>query len=163
LLREGLVMCHSRERAIVMPARTVLLPALLVTVTFLGAAPEPSPSQRPRRSWQDLVLFSESRPYLIRLHLHVDGRPFQTGWEESVEALFRFLDADGDGALNAKELGHAPSPEQFLQLRQGSSEVEPDAAPRKTEMAGAAGGKVTLPQFKAFYRKGQAAPLQVVW
>ena len=127
------------------------------------AAPHARPSARSEHEYQDLVLFGEARSYLVRLHLHVDGRPFQASWEESLGALFRYLDADGDGVLSAAELRRAPSPGQFVQILQGGSDLEPDAAPTLEEVAGAGKRAVTRDNFKAFYRKSKAAPLQVYW
>src|SRR5262245_46926645 len=77
---------------------------------------------------QDLVLFLNERPYLIRLHLQVNGRSFQTSWDETIGHLFRYLDVDGDGVLNAKEAALAPGNTQWVQLMNGTT-VEPDAAP----------------------------------
>ena len=112
---------------------------------------------------QDLVLFLESRPYLIRLHLQVKGRSFRTTWDESVSHLFRYLDKDGDGCLNKKEAALAPSKTQWVQLMTGTV-VEPDAAPEFGEFADSpAATKITRGHFLHYYRRSGAGALQVEW
>ncbi|HEY7155524.1 MAG TPA: EF-hand domain-containing protein [Gemmataceae bacterium] len=105
---------------------------------------------------QDLVLFLDARPYLIRLHLQVNGRSFQASWEETIDRLFRYLDVDGDGALDRKEANLAPSNAQWVQLMRGTV-VEPDAAPDFAAM------KVTREAFRRYYRHAGAGALQVEW
>src|SRR5205085_1145383 len=87
------------------------------------------------------------------------GQSFAAGWNCTVEHLFRFLDADGDGVLSKLEASHAPSVAQWQQMLQGA-EIDPDAAP-SFEALGARG--VTLEGFRAFYRQSPAGALQVDW
>ncbi len=110
---------------------------------------------------RDLVLFLDSRPYLIRLHLQVEGRSFQDSWEGTVEQLFRYLDVDGDGVLSPKEAALAPSIIQWAQLINGTP-IEPDAAPDFGSPKG--GGKgVTRARFLSFYLHSAAGALQIEW
>lgn len=110
---------------------------------------------------QDLLLLLDDRPYLIRLHLRIDGRSFHESWEGTIGQLFRYLDADGDGALSKKEAALAPSVTQWLQLMNGVP-VEPDAAP---DFAALAGGeketKATRQRFIDYYLRSPAGALQI--
>jgi Ca2+-binding EF-hand superfamily protein len=97
----------------------------------------------------------------VRLHLQVGGQPFPTSWNSTVEHLFRFLDADGNGVLSKLEASHAPSATQWQQMLQGL-EIDPDAAPSFEALGGGPRG-VTLESFRAFYRQSPAGALQVDW
>ena len=52
---------------------------------------------------QDFVLLTDARPLLVRLHVRLDGKPYQPLWDDFVKHLFRSLDKDGDGGLNREE------------------------------------------------------------
>src|SRR5690348_334097 len=115
-----------------MRASCVLFLFLAGAATLTLAAEQPAVVAGDSR---DLVMFLDSRPYLIRLHVQVEGRSFQDSWEGTVDQLFRYLDVDGDGVLNSKEAGLAPSIVQWAQLISGIP-VEPDAAPDFATLAG---------------------------
>ena len=59
---------------------------------------------------RDLIFFDETRPYRLRLHLRRDGRPADADFGDAFDRLFRYLDADGDGVLDAAELARARAP-----------------------------------------------------
>src|SRR5262245_7897036 len=110
----------------------------VISITFMVAsgtlAGEPkSPAPMPRDE-QDLVFFQANRPLRLRLHLQVAGKSFQSNWDEVTSQLFHFLDADGDGRLNAKEVEHAPSEAQLRQMIQGNPDLEADAAPKLSDL-----------------------------
>ncbi|MHB1422028.1 MAG: hypothetical protein ACYC3I_02290 [Gemmataceae bacterium] len=118
---------------------------------------------------QDLVLFQDARPYLIRLHLQINGKSFRGNWEESIAHLFRYLDVDGDGVLSSKEAALAPSKSQWVQLMTGAV-VEPDGAPEFPELAGSAPPLspprkvgITRENFSLYYRQSGAGALQIEW
>lgn len=69
--------------------------------------------QRPADDIQDFVFFAQSRPLLVRAHVRVDGKSYRAAWDEYVNNVLKFLDTDGDGVLNTKELERMP-PVQFL-------------------------------------------------
>ncbi len=112
---------------------------------------------------QDLVLFLEARPCLIRLHLQIRGRSFRQNWNETVGNLFRYLDVDRDGALSEKEAALAPSKSQWVQLMTGVN-VEPDSAPDFPDTTDwFAKKRITRSQFEVYYRDSGAGALQIEW
>lgn len=138
-----------------------------IVFIFLAAAAGPAVSAEKLAAVpgdaQDLVLFLDTRPYLIRLHLQVNGKSFQKSWDETVNHLFRYLDTDGDGTLDPKEAALAPSTAQWVQLM-GGTPVEPDSAPEFAALAGgAAEKKVTRENFLRYYRGAGAGALLVEW
>jgi len=138
---------------------------LLALSAVLAAALLVRPAAPPRSDpadAHDLIVMHGKRPYRIRIHLQVAGGPYQTGWNQQVARLFRFLDADGDGVLAKAEVGRAPSREQWRQLTSGQRTIEPDAAPNFKELSGDGRG-VRLGQLQAYYRASTAGPLQTSW
>lgn len=135
---------------------------IVLLVSAAGLAAADKPAAVPGDS-QDLVLFLDARPYRIRLHLQVHGKSFQKTWDETVAHLFRYLDADGDGALSPKEAAQAPSTTQWVQLMGGTT-VEPDSAPEFAALAGGADAKKVAPEaFQRYYRSAGAGALLVEW
>ena len=105
---------------VVGPLYLVLGPWSLVLGGWL-AGPTPWPADEPQavgRDAQDLVYLGEDRPYHIRLHVRVDGRPFrdafESAWQDYLRHLFRYLDRDGDGFLSPEEAARAPAPSALL-------------------------------------------------
>ncbi|HMF15134.1 MAG TPA: EF-hand domain-containing protein, partial [Gemmataceae bacterium] len=110
---------------------------------------------------QDLVFLHDARPYLLRIHLQSNGRPAQAEWNAYVDALFAFLDHDGDGVLSPRELAQAPSSAQFDQLLQGGK-IDPAPAPDFADVdVQPADGKVTREELRLYYRKHGAGPIHV--
>lgn len=146
-----------------MRASIVLVLGLVISTSLTLAGERPAPLRPVPGDVQDLVLLLEQRPYLIRLHVQINGRSFRGNWDESVAHLFRYVDVDGDGVLNAKEAALAPSKTQWVQLMNGTV-VEPDAAPEFAELVGSATAtKVTLQNFSTYYRNSGAGALQIEW
>jgi len=54
-------------------------------------------------SVQDVIFLGEDRPIVLRLHIAVGDRPFRSAWTDSVLALHKFLDRDGDGKVTKDE------------------------------------------------------------
>lgn len=141
----------------------IVLFVFVIAANLAGAAEQPASLRPVPGDSQDLVLFLDARPYLIRLHLQISGRSFRGNWDESIAHLFRYLDADGDGALSKKEAGLAPSKSQWVQLMTGIT-IEPDAAPEFAALAGSAKAtSVKLSFFSRYYRHAGGGALQIEW
>jgi Ca2+-binding EF-hand superfamily protein len=63
---------------------------------------------------QDVVFLGDKQPLLLRLHLMIDGKPFQAVHRAALEgylaALFTHLDGNGDGVLSEEEARRMPAP-----------------------------------------------------
>ena len=141
----------------------IVLFLFLIASNLAGATDQPASLRPVSGDAQDLVLFLDARPYLIRLHLQISGRSFRGNWDESIAHLFRYLDVDGDGALSKKEAALAPSKSQCVQLMTGLT-IEPDAAPEFAELAGGAKATIVkLPFFSRYYLHAGGGALQIEW
>jgi Ca2+-binding EF-hand superfamily protein len=113
--------------------RALLLAIFAGACACLAAADDPFPPTPPR-DVQDLVFLGESRPVLIRLHVLIDGKPFREAWDEYMQAVFQFVDYDGDGVLNEKEVQRVPKPDFLLQLFRGMSFTPAKTARQSPEL-----------------------------
>jgi Ca2+-binding EF-hand superfamily protein len=57
---------------------------------------------------QDLIIFTDSRPLLVRMHVKTDGKPFRQVWRDNLIRVFGELDRDLDGVLNKDEASRVP-------------------------------------------------------
>jgi Ca2+-binding EF-hand superfamily protein len=130
---------------------------LLLTLLSPAAAP-PAPAD----DSHDLVLLTEKRPFRIRFHLRIAGRPYQSDWNRQMGQLLRFLDADGDGRLSPAEARRAPSREQWRQLSGAAETLDPDAAPDFRELA-RGNSHATLQDLQSYYANSTGGPLQTSW
>jgi Ca2+-binding EF-hand superfamily protein len=122
----------------------------------LAAADTPPPAQpKAPADYQDLVYFAESRPLLIRVHTTVDGRALSAVWDDCVTKVFRYLDTNGDGFLDQKEIERAPTPDALFGTNLGSP--PPSVAQLDTD----GDGKVSRDELAAYYRRSGATPFQV--
>jgi Ca2+-binding EF-hand superfamily protein len=111
---------------------------------------------------QYLAYFAGTRPMLVKLHVEVDGRPFDAAWDEYIEALFKFLDRDGDGTLSAAEAARAPTAQELLQILRGNLFAPFNGADKDMRTFEADDeGKVSLEGFTNYYLKNGAGPVQV--
>jgi Ca2+-binding EF-hand superfamily protein len=146
--------------------KSLVCSLLLVTVAAgraiaAQAAGETADSPRPPQASdrgadiQDLIVWTDARPLLVRLHITVDGKPFRQVARDYLNRLFDELDRDKDGVLSKDEAMRAPpslnsSPFAFRQP------VRPqDLLAAK---AGEADGNVSRDAFLAFYERSDAAP-----
>jgi Ca2+-binding EF-hand superfamily protein len=116
---------------------------------------------------QDVVLLTDARPLLVRLHVRLDGKPYQPLWDDFVKHLFQSLDKDGDGGLNREEFERMPP----VQMLFGSGAALPGAGvvgisqgPPPTFAAVDANkdGKITPEELATLLRRQGGAPVQVV-
>jgi Ca2+-binding EF-hand superfamily protein len=139
-----------------------LLALTLMPWLFAGGQPRTEAVTPLAGDEQDLIFFHDSRPFLVRLHLQVDGRPFRALWDDYFDHLFRFLDYDGDDVLSRKELAQAPSLQQLLQQLHDPIAVDPGPAPDLAAVdLKPADGKVSREELAAYYRRVGAGPLQL--
>jgi Ca2+-binding EF-hand superfamily protein len=131
---------------------------LLVAAGLWAAASEDKPRPADERDVQDFVLLTDQRPVLVRLHIRIDGKPLQDAWEAFVETVFKSLDHDGDGVLNAEEAGRTP-PASILFSNNGQF-FDNVTYPTMNALDADRDGKVTLDELKAYYRKNGVSPLQ---
>jgi Ca2+-binding EF-hand superfamily protein len=144
--------------------RCKIVACIIIFVSGVSSFAEPPAAPKPvAQDEQELVFLQSSRPYRLRLHLQIQGESFQTQWARIVEAMFQYLDADGNGVLSAAELEHAPSPEQLRGLVQGSTELEAAPPPAMVEVTDNPKAGVTLEQLKSYYRRAGIAPWQAEW
>jgi Ca2+-binding EF-hand superfamily protein len=107
---------------------------------------------------QDVVFFAESRPVLIRLHLQMDGKPFEKVWEEYLAYIFKSLDANKDGVLSKEEAERAPLPQVLFG---GGNFVGDFNTPSLEQMDANKDGKVSLEELRDYYRHNGGPPFQV--
>jgi Ca2+-binding EF-hand superfamily protein len=142
------------------PWGVALLAALIVGLVACAVAAE---SGKQESDIQDLVFLGGRRPVLLRLHVQVDGRPYQAVWNEYVHALFQYLDRDGDGILTKDEGGRASSAVKVLErFRQPIFFPQGDWTAHFSDLdADPADGIVTEEELAGYYRRYGAGPLLI--
>ncbi len=83
--------------------------ALLAVVPRPTVADAPAAPQRPADPGEvddvlDLLYLAPARPYLFRLHVSIDGKPYTARWAERVLKVFQYLDKANDGVLTKEEV-----------------------------------------------------------
>jgi Ca2+-binding EF-hand superfamily protein len=120
--------------------------------------PAPADDRTPvGRDVQDLIFFGDDWPVLIRLHVRVDGLPYQdafeTAWQDYLKHLFHYLDRDGDGFLSPQEAERAPTPALLLPgTWSGESGTPVNFAFNFQALDTNGDGKVSLEELAAYYR-----------
>ena len=139
--------------------------ALLGAVPWLTAADPPrNPDPGGSDDVADLLFLTEGRPYVFRLHLFIDGKPYSVLWAEQVLKVFNYLDRDGDGVLSKEEVGLAPAASQLAQMFRGVpyATVAFNDGSLFAEMDADRDGKVTPAEFLAYYRRTAAGSVQLI-
>ncbi len=111
-----------------------------------------------------MVFLGEARPVFLRLHVRLDGKPIQTGWDGVIKYLFDYLDVNRDGVLSKEEAERAPTRELLLGglLGRGRGGVGGGAGSISlADLDTDKDGKVTLAELSAYYRKKGFEPFQV--
>jgi Ca2+-binding EF-hand superfamily protein len=145
------------------PALLFLAAAALFVAAGAPAADQPKAPPAPAADdAHDFVFLGESRPVLVRLHVHLDGRSLQAAWDDCIDYLFRYLDVNNDGVLTKEELERAPTADQLSGGARGFAAFGGGpAAGLKLEAVDSDGdGKVTRAELAAYYRKSGFAPFQ---
>jgi Ca2+-binding EF-hand superfamily protein len=112
--------------------------------------------------WHEILVRQDDRWLRVRLLLRSQDRSYQQGWAQQVDRLFRSLDVDNNGVLDAAEARRAPGQEQWQQMVSGERIIDPEAAPPFAHLAGP-DGRVTPRSLKAYYAQSKAGPLRVTW
>jgi Ca2+-binding EF-hand superfamily protein len=139
----------------------VIHPLLLLAATL-------APGQADDGEVQDVLYLGSGKPTVIRLRVTVAGKPVQARWDEVMERLFAYLDANKSGGLDRAEASRAFAPAQLAQFFQGNAltprsggRPSVPTAPPFEQMDANRDGKVTADELKAYYAANGCGPLLV--
>ncbi|MBX9789341.1 MAG: hypothetical protein K2Y37_10540 [Pirellulales bacterium] len=83
---------------------------MLIALSILSGAaarcadsPATPPSVPPAADVQDLVVLAPGQPLVVRLHIQLDGQPYQSTWGDYLWERFSHSDTNGDGVLDNDE------------------------------------------------------------
>ncbi|HEX5271467.1 MAG TPA: EF-hand domain-containing protein, partial [Gemmataceae bacterium] len=126
-----------------------------VKVAPAPAAPAPGASAPAGADMQTLVYLGEGRPVLVRLHVLIDGKPYSEAWDAFMKKLFDYEDVNGDGTLSKEEAARVPTVQLMRTHYTGVIGIfdNPGNMAPFAELDANKDGKVTLDEFKAYYRK----------
>ncbi len=148
--------------------RWLLVALALLPASWLTAADQPA--DRPHNApavadYRDFVFLRGPRPLLLRMHVRIDGKPFQAAWDDYIDNLFEYLDRDNDGVLSREEVERAPKAQTLLQQFQGRGFFvfgQPNSTISWAELGiPDDAGEVTREDLARYYRKGGVLPLQL--
>lgn len=112
-----------------------------------------------------LVFVGPERPVLVRVHIELDGKPVVPGQIPGLDALFTFLDRDGDGVLGEQEVKLAPRAQVLAQLRMNAGQFfnfgGGGANANLAEMDSDKDGEVSAEEFADYYARAGQAGLQI--
>jgi Ca2+-binding EF-hand superfamily protein len=135
--------------------------AALAAVWLAGADGAPAGGKAAADDAHDFVFFGETRPVLVRLHVHLDGKPLGKAYDELVDYLFKYLDTDKNGVLSKAELERMPPPQvlfnngAFFNLRVApAGRAAPGRAPE---------GNMRRADLADYLRRNGAPPFQLVY
>jgi Ca2+-binding EF-hand superfamily protein len=149
---------------------------LAICAVALNAAAPPDLSRRASRlgqakadnsdDVQDVIYAGEPHPVMMRLHLRVDRKSAVAHWGDCLEKYFTLLDRNGNKWLDRIEATKVPPAAQMLQIFQGNFYLNfnvgrglPQNAVALTDLDTDRDGKVTLAEFKDYYRNNNAGPI----
>lgn len=133
--------------------RSLLTVVGLLAVIALPALAQPGTKDVP----QDLIFLAEARPILVRVHVRIDGKTLPAAYDEFIAHLFRYLDVNKKGYLEADDVERAPSLAHISNGGLGSifggfGMGKQDGNPTIKDFD-SVGGKVTQAGLAAYYRK----------
>ncbi len=119
------------------------------------AAPGGTANEPAGADLQTLVYMGEGRPVLVRMHVLIEGKPYSTAWDGFMKKLFDYEDVNGDGSLSKEEAAHVPTVQLMRTHYSGVIGIfeNPGNMAPFAELDANKDGKVTLDEFKAYYKK----------
>jgi Ca2+-binding EF-hand superfamily protein len=149
--------------------------SLSLGLAVFAVADEAKPEKAkgpPADAAQDVVYFGEARPYLLRLHVVVDGKGFRALWDDFADKVFQYADSDGRGFLDARKVALLPPPSALfnrdnspygLKVALLNQRGGPTAAgPTLKELDADGDGKVSRAELSAYYRKASGGAFRVL-
>jgi Ca2+-binding EF-hand superfamily protein len=146
-------------------ARLMFLACALFATTEFAQAQVPPPYRQPvdtgiiTGDYRDFLFLASDRPILMRLHMQSGGKPYYEPWNDYMAKLFAYVDLNGDGVLDQKEIPRLPNA-QWLQYHfQGAIGFPNQKVP--LGQLGAKNGKVSKEGLANYYRTNGLSPLRV--
>jgi Ca2+-binding EF-hand superfamily protein len=139
----------------------------LALLVLAAAAAEVPPAAADDDDTQDVLYMGQPHPVLLRLHLRTEGKSAFATWDLAMEKFFRYLDRNRSGGLDRVEARKAPNAQQMLQFFQGNPLINinnpnmPQQQVPFEELDTNKDGKATLEEFKDYYTRNGAGPVQV--
>ncbi len=132
----------------------------LFAVPTATAAPDEAPAPRPGvpkftpkfNDAFEVLLYTNQRPVRIRATALNEGKSVGEMWRDRLQKAFDYCDRDGNGTLNAKEVGFAFSDQGMSQLlANGFYQPGQTTSPTLARMDKDGDGKVTFEEFANSY------------
>jgi Ca2+-binding EF-hand superfamily protein len=149
--------------------------SVLAALPMLIQADEPEKPSEPAQivdpgslpEVQDVILYTDKRPVLLRIRLFVDGQPASERWDAFMKKLFAYYDTDGDGFLDKEEAARVINAGALIQLFNGNLNQNgglPTTPPAFEELHPDKndGKNVSPEELVAYYRRNNAGPYTVV-
>lgn len=143
--------------------RFFLVPGILATLlaTLPSDAQEIKPEAAPEAF--ELVFIRASGPVLLRIHARAGQQSVQAQFQAYLKQWFHYLDRNGDGKLDAKELVGAPKATTMALLMRGGLffQGQPNNYLSLADLKKRQGEAATLDDFLAYYRRNNIQGLQL--
>jgi Ca2+-binding EF-hand superfamily protein len=111
----------------------------------------------------DILFLGSGHPYLLRVHLRVDGQSFRRDWRLRAVKFFQQLDLNGDGTLDRNEAQRIDA-QSMLPEQSFFDKLYATATGSKTTQSpadvGQADGKVTQEEFLVYLKRLRRGPFQ---
>jgi Ca2+-binding EF-hand superfamily protein len=112
--------------------------------------------------YRDFLYLARDRPVLLRLHVHLAGRPYYAAWDDYLKTFFDYFDRDRDGVLNRAEAERLPNVSYLVNQLQGVIGFPYQGQTVKlAEVDTNRDGKVTREEFRGLYRSPNLGGLRV--
>jgi Ca2+-binding EF-hand superfamily protein len=108
----------------------------------------------------DLVMYTDTQPVLVRLHVREGDQPFAARWDGMLKHLFDYFDRNSDGVLDRAEAALVPTdPWRLADLP--LSGPAPKGA-RFEDLDSDGDGKVTFAELADYYRRSGVTPFRAL-